>query len=67
MGTMVLFSYISVKQKEEETVFPSTSTPFHVANTWQNSLLCVIDVLHKHQMSWLKETNIDDGDGWDGD
>lgn len=32
----VLFSYVSAKHMEEETIFPSTSTLSHVVNACQN-------------------------------
>lgn len=60
----MLLSYISAKRKEEKTFFYSSTTLSYVVNACQNLLLQVIDVLHKHQMSQLKEA--DDG-GWEGD
>lgn len=64
----MLLSYISAKHKEEKTFFYSSTTLSYVVNACQNLLLQVIDVLHKHQMSQLKEANIDDDDGrWEED
>lgn len=62
----MLLSYISAKHKEKKYFFSST-TLSHVANACLNLLLQVVDVLHKHQMSQLKEANINYDGGWEGD